>query len=286
MEQTATRSKFLTFQKGASPEEPLQYPLTEVPQKPSGLASPMIGSNKRQVPAPYQPGSVEYDEQLYEVLECVDAVKADKWPSTVTTKMGLPETTTPILKAKLNCHTAKGLTEFVHNDAPTDLLYAVLSYLTQNLQVPLAKPPLHQGKPFIEMQTVKSLGAMGTALALTEAFQVKYFFGLIRPEERLGFNCTLYPEGCPNHGSYVSGHATIYGYACRFVETVLNIKSKDVLEMVRNTFRMPTDARRWAGVHYEQDNRAGWDLGQLVGEDFLSNNGFDVPEAAPFWPAC
>ena len=168
----------------------------------------------------------------------------------------------------------QGLANVVHMDSPTDMPKAVLKWLThpdykqkQNVKDWTDKYiNFLETIPYVEEQITD-----GVKKALIKAFEMKYFFGLARPEEVWSQNnnldgklLTAYPEGCPNHPSFPAGHASAAAgglvYLIKEFPNLTDYQLKKIIDMGYSWAMF----RSFAGVHHAVDNIAG-----------LLANGFD-----------
>lgn len=146
----------------------------------------------------------------------------------------------------------KGLANVVHMDHTTDLSRVVLNWLIsekadfknkaeKGFNFLAAVPDQHEKlnrkiKQYMDM-----------------AFEMKWYFGVPRPEEVAGKNITAYPEGSPSHASLPAGHgAAAFATAIHFLsEWNLTTEQK---KTVYDSAYIWSMARSLAGVHYAVDN--------------------------------
>lgn len=167
----------------------------------------------------------------------------------------------------LSTDNPKGLADVVHMDSPTDMPRAALKWLThpdyqQNQNV---KNWTNKFINFLEtIPYVEEQISDGVKRSLIKAFEMKYFFGLARPEEVWshynnlnGKLLTAYPEGCPNHPSFPAGHASAAaGGLVSLIKEFPNLTDaqlKQILDMGYSWAMF----RSFAGVHHAIDNIAG-----------------------------
>lgn len=90
---------------------------------------------------------------------------------------------------------------------------------------------------------------------------------------------TAYNKGCPHHPSFPAMHSA--GSTCSiWFPALYNIKAEDYNQLLRMDYGVAF-ARTIAGVHYEQDNLAGLNIGQRIVREklpeFLAENyGYDA----------
>ena len=161
----------------------------------------------------------------------------------------------------------RSLANVVHMDSPNDMPKTCLTWLTnpmyeQGVNVKSWTPNyinFLETIPYVEEQI-----ADGVKRALIKAFEVKYFFGLIRPEnvweEISGFDgkkLTAYPEGCPNHSSFVAGHASAAaGGVSSLMNQMKNLKDCQEKKLIDTAYSWAM-FRTLAGVHFHIDNIGG-----------------------------
>jgi hypothetical protein len=97
---------------------------------------------------------------------------------------------------------------------------------------------------------------------MEKVFEVKYYYGLARPEEYFEApNFAQYPEGCPNHPAYPAGHGTVGGAAYAAFKQTYPESTRHHLEAVETATKQFSHFRDFARVHTRQDSRAGWEFG-------------------------
>lgn len=259
----------------------LQYPLKKLPEAPNNLTSPAIGANKWSTSQPFEPDT-ETETQFLKELEDLHHVRADiarnQWPTWFNDINNVRSSTTKLFEG-LGVYEPKDLVTYVHHDSPRALLEAAIEHCS--IRLPMIDHPSHNGKPFVHKHVLTGAAAAGIGYALQAAFETKWFFGVVRPEEYAGYNCTGYLEGCPTHPSFPQGHSTVYGFAWKTIETLFpELKNPDkqheiLRDDVIDSFRLGVHAREYAGVHYLQDGVSGWKLGQKVAVEYWGNNGLD-----------
>lgn len=260
------------FSKGAGAND-LQFPLTATSiaaLAPSKLASPRPG-NPNGLTLPASLANLTKDSPSFTQVQRVRAeVARDEmpwwffemhWPS----EWGPFEHRIPaLLKAKgLRARDPEGLADVVHMDSPVDLGLAIGDWLRSEMA---RANDLQSGGhvPFLDM-VPGPLARMAVAVddALERAFEAKYYFGVARPEEVGGINCTHYPEGCPTHPSYPAGHGAAAGATGKHFIDEWDLTPTQVYE-VRLACYLWAQFRTLAGVHYAEDNLAGLKVGGLL----------------------
>lgn len=161
----------------------------------------------------------------------------------------------------------KGLADVVHMDSPSDMPRMVLKWLTH---------PKYEQKQNVKDWTNKHINFLetipfveeqigdGVKRSLIKAFEMKYQFGIARPEEVWsetnnldGKLLTAYDEGCPNHPSFPAGHASAAAgglvSVIREFPDLTDYQLKRILDMGYSWAMF----RSFAGVHHAIDNIAG-----------------------------
>lgn len=253
--------KYKTFQKGAAPNK-LEYPVTREQVrglKKCSLASPRHGKSHG-VPMPAALCN-EYTraDALKEVIEVRQSIKDGKFPRAFMEKYypedwgKFPADIPALLEAEgLSFDEPVGLADVVHMDNPLDLGGAMLTWLINQGAKPKGESErYHDFLMFVPGAMSEMAGDVDTALGV--AFDIKYYYGVPRPEEVAGENITHYDEGCPTHPSFPAGHgAAAFASAVFFLrEWVLTDEQKKALFDAAYIWSM---ARTFAGVHYAVDN--------------------------------
>jgi len=247
------------FNKGH--HELLSYPLStaSVIGTKTSLVNPSNGE-RHGVPEPFWPGSPEYTEETNALVSLAADVEAQKWPSWYLDYCGVSSELSPILEAaSLSQDDPRGCASAVRMDQPQELWMALLAYARSeaiglNEQV--------TGVPFLETNVnVATHFHIELEEAMRRVFQVKYFYGLLRPEEYFAsMNFTAYPEGCPNHPSYPAGHGVLAGIAYKvFCDHFA--PTQDQRHEVLTATRQFAHFRDFARVHTRQDSLTGWRFG-------------------------
>lgn len=263
----------IIFKKGSKPNEP-SYPFSKATinnLKKCRLVNPKVG--KRHdfcVPADFN--IVESTNEIVQVRLEVEKNQFPMWfmqkyyPfKSEFGKYEFPEEIASI--EGLSADNPKGLADVVHMDSPSDMPRAVLKWLTHPYykQEQNVKNWTDKYINFLEtIPDVEEQIADGVKKALIKAFEMKYFFGVARPEEVWsslnnldGKLLTAYPEGCPNHPSYPAGHASAAAgglvYLIKEFPNLTDYQLKRILDMGYSWAMF----RSFAGVHHAIDNIAG-----------------------------
>lgn len=251
----------LKFSKGAG-DNKLTFPLTQEQidnLKPCGLHSPRVGHHHGiELPDEYK--TVEgLDSAAREVAEVVAKVSRGEFPRYFFEKyypkewgyfpQSIPE---PLKNEGLSFENPQTLSNAVWMDLPTDMPFAVLKWLISKGYRPDGFN--EDCIDFLEL-IPESIEKVTNAVRrnLEKSFEVKYYYGIPRPEEVLGYNLTLYPEGCPNHPSFPAGH----GAACAAVSVLIsrfNVNDDEGLKVIRDCAYIWAMSRSLAGVHYPLEN--------------------------------
>ena len=262
----------LKFSKGAGDNQ-LTFPITQDQLdmlKPCQLASPMVGkSHGLKLPA-----ELSTDEGLQTAAREIEEVRAmvarQEFPREFMEKyypeawgMFPQETPEMLQNVGLSFDDPQGLADVVHMDDPMDFPKAAFEYVRANGGV--CKDANPGCVDFIEIipETNKKLG-LAQDHNIRAAFEAKYYFGIPRPEEVLGYNMTHYPEGCPDHPDFPTGHGA---FAAAVSILLSRFKVSDaVKKQIRDAAYVWSMARSLAGVHYGVSNVAGLSAGGLLSE--------------------
>lgn len=160
--------------------------------------------------------------------------------------------TGPLRLEGLSKHNPKALADVVHMDYPTDLGKAMVTWLLKKGYNVKNKDHRYvnflQSIPYMEEKLTNSI-----KLELEKSFRVKYYYGIARPEEILGYNVTSYPEGCPNHPATGQGH---FSAAIGNVYAILQefeLLPKQVVKELLDTAYLWGQFRCLSRVHYGID---------------------------------
>lgn len=173
-----------------------------------------------------------------------------------------PRMPQPLVNEKLRLSDPQGCATAVHMDSPVDMPLAVLSYVLGNGATLKVEDTGHLDFLNAVPDVIQAIGN-DQAAALHKVFEVKYYFGIARPEEHACANFTAYPEGCPTHPSYPAGHGAAAGAGVAAIINHFNLP-EDVLKHARDSAYFWSQFRTFAGVHYGLDNTAGLAIGGLL----------------------
>lgn len=251
----------MKFNKGSNQND-LKYPITSEQienMEECNLISVRVGLHHNVTMPAALCNSDAIKESLKEVLQVREMVKKNKFPRQFMEKYypeewgEFPDEIPQLLANEgLSFDNPEGLADVVHMDTPLDLGQAMIRWLISEG----AGPTDTDTRMFDFVEIVgQSLAGMSAEVAdaLETAFEIKYYYGVPRPEEVAGNNMTYYPEGCPNHPSFPAGHgAAAFASAKYFMdEWNLSEKTKKALFDAAYIWAM---ARTLAGVHYAVDN--------------------------------
>jgi len=240
------------------------YPLDYIPAG-TKLASPCIG-NAHGFANPYDDNNIM--TYLEEVSQVRADVKAGVYPEAFLAKYypwgTMPsELPTALLNEGLSKRDPKGLADVVHMDNPMDLGVALCDWLRSK-----GVKPRHLSSNSIDFinaipETNKKL-ADSILGALQKAFDIKYYYGMPRPEElhHEGKLLTSYPEGSPTHPAFPAGHGAAAGATAKTLIDHFDVTEEQAAE-IRFAAYLWAQFRTFAGVHYALDNIAGLKVGGL-----------------------
>jgi len=225
------------------------------------MVNPVDG-NHHGVPKPFCIDSDEYREEAEALVRVAMDVERGIWPAWYLEYCDVDPVLSPILEAAggLTMESPQDCANAVRMDQPAELWNALAMYAAdEGIRV---RPEL-KGIRFLET-FVDPLHMFGPLVSerMHKAFEVKYYYGLARPEEYFEApNFAHYEEGCPNHPAYIAGHGTVGGcaYAC-FKDSYPNARSKH-LEAVETATKQFSHFRDFARVHTRQDSAMGWRFG-------------------------
>ena len=188
-------------------------------------------------------------------------VERDKWPDYYFDFCEVDSELSPVLRAVgLSERNPKGCADAVRMDQPSELWAAIIDYVAAE-NIPVS--PERKGIRFLD-QYMNPVAPFGANLkeSMQQAFEVKYYYGLARPEEYFESpNFAQYPEGCPPHPSYVAGHGTVGGVANRTFREEFPHATDAQRQAVETATLQFAHFRDLARVHTRQDSRKGWELG-------------------------
>lgn len=275
-----------TFQKGVLPDYKLEYPMTQAQSDSLPIGTAIVNPKEStqeyvdsfDIPTPLEVGSPEFERQLAEVFKVRELVEADIWPSTFLDRYHprddfqptwIPE---PIYAQGIRSEDPQGAANIVHMDKPIDLHLAVIDYLNAE-GIPLTEPQTKHIDFLGRICTTEYRMAEVIEDALQAAFNIKWFYGAIRPEEMYPdlspSLLTQYPEGCPNHPRYPAGHGSVAGALKEFFYTHnISLEAKDqngkyIAQEIADSAYHWAMYRTLAGVHLAQDNLAGLAIGGM-----------------------
>ncbi len=107
--------------------------------------------------------------------------------------------------------------------------------------------------------------AQTLADAFVECWKVKYTYWSKRPDMATSTINVAMPN--PPFPGYVSGHSTISSAAA----VVLGGLFPEDREYYIKNAEEARDSRLWAGIHFEHDNKEGFELGIKIGENIIKN---------------
>lgn len=258
-------SKSISFQKGFEQEQ--SYPITDDMIIGAKVASLRVGKHHG-VPMPIIPGDTRFESLFQEVADAAGDVRHNIWPSEyvdnawtqLNWEVGqlFDPNMIPYPLQRAGISDALTAAHAVRMDWPSDLGKFIYNWLVSQ-GVPFAKIDQYdfvEHTPGFEEFLSKNLKA-----ALDKCFEVKWYYGLARPEEYAclpGKLFTAYVEGCPHHPAYPAGHATVSGKTRGVLECWFNFTNHplEYAQMIWSCFHFAT-YRTFAGVHYTQDNITG-----------------------------
>ena len=253
------------FKKGHPLE--INYPceVAEIQGVETTLVNPCDGQHHG-VPEPFRAGTPEWLEETNAMVRLRLDVQMNKWPDWYLDFCGVDTELSPVLKMTgLSMSDPQGCAGAVHMDQPQELWMACLRYITQSQSyIEHTKEFDSIGDAFLE-RNVDSARIFSDLLELKmrQCFEVKYYYGVERPEEYFATNMTHYYEGCPNHPSYIAGHATVGGVVNRALLSSFLLKGSPEADDIETATKQFAHFRDFAGVHLRQDSREGWNFGNL-----------------------
>lgn len=270
----------LRFTKGENPNH-LSYPFTEdqlTQLQTCRLVNPKVGKNHG-LKIPEEFDIIKSTNEIVQVRLEVEKGKFPMWFMEkyypFKSEFGKYEFPKEIASIEnLTFDNPQGLADVVHMDSPSDMPRAALKWLTHPdfMQKQNVKGWTKNYINFLEtIPNVEEQITDGIKRSLIKAFEMKYYFGLPRPEEvwshinKLdGKLLTAYPEGCPNHPSFPAGHASAAaGGLVSLIKEFPNLTDYQVKKLIDMGYSWAM-FRSFAGVHHAIDNIAG-----------LMVNGFD-----------
>lgn len=101
--------------------------------------------------------------------------------------------------------------------------------------------------------------------AFMECWKVKFTYWTARPSMRIPALVTAMPN--PNFPGYISGHSTISKAAADVLSTLIPKHAAEWQSMAVEA----RDSRLKAGIHYDIDNKVGFDVGTEVAKQAITN---------------
>ncbi|MEO0415248.1 MAG: phosphatase PAP2 family protein [Verrucomicrobiota bacterium] len=262
------------FQKGMPEGYVQKYPVTEEnfpPSQGASIVSPRIGDSHGIKP-PTLSGDEAMAAMCAETIRVRDQVNRGIWPAWFFVKYGarpdVPEPLRPHVLTAGRFDPAKAA-KLVHMDKRDDLGRILLDYFGGMGKVKGNPDPVSGHIEFVQDARHADLLAEVTE-ALELCFEVKWFYGASRPEERipLGPEWTAYDEGCPNHPRYPAGHSAAAAATADFVYSQLSEPTAKDLQLLANTCFHFAFYRTLAGVHDAEDNLAGLSFSDFMRVEF------------------
>lgn len=242
------------------------YPVTNpMSYRDSGFVSVLKG-NMYNVPAP--PTEVcgdYYHQQTAEVIQVRCLVAKGIWPADFLFKYHPREDfdpnklPPPLLNEGLTTMDPAGCANVVHMDSPNDMPKAVHQWLLS--RGTKLRPSMSHSIDFLgAVPYVEHMVAERVYVNLRKAFEVKYYYGMARPEEACGAGpvLTAYPEGCPRHPAYPQGHGAAASAVSVFNE-LFELTSYEK-QVIWDCAYFWSQFRVFAGVHYPIDALASFIL--------------------------
>jgi len=268
------------FNKGAGNNK-LAFPITRKQLEaltPNSMVSVRVGRTHGMYPPAALCNDAALEVALQEVEEVLALVEADTYPQAFTDKYydgawgeapkDIPEPLAHAhkvfaLDAPLSFDDPKGLASVVRMDHPMDLGRVMADWLFDQGYRPSNLTTNHFD--FVQA-TAGNMGELNKKVtrALDVAFDVKWYYGKPRPEEKAGKNITRYAEGAPGHTSWPAGHGAVAAATMKhFADTWSRFDAKTrtyksmttaVLKQLYDAAYVWAMARTFAGVHYGVDN--------------------------------
>lgn len=213
------------------------------------------------------------DSYYREVLDVRKMVEAGEYPHDFMRKhypwqmSQYPESMPqPLYSEGLRYDDPQACADVVHMDNPFDLVAALQSYALSQGGTPSKRHKWSSFKDFVgAVPSASRFITRKQDIAVKKGFRVKYYHGVIRPEEMYdtGTGMTAYEDGCPCHPSFPAGHGCLAGAAAWAVIEYYDLPWHAVVQ-IRNAAYAWSMWRTLAGVHYAPDNIAGLEVGKLV----------------------
>ena len=250
---------------------PVQFPtekVTNLDGHDPQLHSVVRGRNDYGIPAPATLGTPQHDEQVELFLSARHDVTAGIWPATYFEALGI-EPAAPAMFASVGVteDDPKSAARLVDHamDHPYDLHRVFVAEFGNPVlkQCQTERTPQSASVDFLGFRLFDAIIANNIYDALVEAFQVKYFFATARPEHVFASGALVAEYKCPPHPSYVAGHGAIAGATVQTWIDNAVLEDEQVTAMI-HAGRQYAHYRTLAGVHWAEDNTAGFDLGRQV----------------------
>lgn len=245
--------------------------------------NPRVTVKPEEFPTPIYPEQEEIWQQMGTVIDEVGDAK--------TKSVRRSGVAACFEKAGLN--RADLCAESVHNDWPSDLALMIAKDVKSGFR-DLGLPGVFTDKVVL----LNSLIAKAAHHVSANSFCAKAHFLVPRPEEVVGaiargeISCpqsitarlvdlpgyskfaddqrtfTMYPEGCPPHGSYPAMHSGVGGATGTIIKLMRDVTAEEKAEIDLGIINIGM-WRSTAGVHWPQDNYVGFWNGQLTVERFI-----------------
>jgi hypothetical protein len=258
------------FDQGIEP--PLNFPCLKLPTRRSTLHSPLVGKVHDVVPFDYR----RYEEYLDEVIEVRLQCASKKFPVDFMKRhypknwgvYPLPEFAWPefLREAGIHWRDVDSCIEAVRMDTPLDLGLFILRWLRDKGSLKIKAN--YNYTPFLETFPNALVEMAGyISKALHKCFEVKYFYGVARPEQmyeeiRGGKREDLVAYPAPIHPSYGAGHSAAAAATADFFIDNFVLSKEDEASIKLGAYYFG-QFRTMAGVHYAVDNLAGLQIGGL-----------------------
>jgi membrane-associated phospholipid phosphatase len=134
----------------------------------------------------------------------------------------------------------------------------IKAYWFDNAHRLLFENKLDENPPFAALVYATVSVAMHDAFVA--CFDAKYTYWTIRPSQLDPDVVTPFPH--PNHPSYPAAHGCNSGAGSTVLAGFFPADGEAMIAAGQEA----TESRFWAGIHYESDNVAGWEIGQAAGQ--------------------
>lgn len=260
------------FDAGITPPKP--FPYKKIPEEKNELHSPMVGKSHDIIPFDYS----KYREYLTEVQVVRELCSKGKFPIAFMKKhfpknwgpYPLPDFLWPefLTNAGITQKKVKACIEAVRMDLPNDLGRFIFLWLRDKGSLKLKDSEQYKHVPFLEtFPETEMLMSKYIYEALVKCFEVKYYYGVARPEQMVEeiygkerMSVVSYPA--PIHPSYAAGHSAAAAATAKFFFDHYELSEEDKLKIRLGAYYFG-QFRTMAGVHYAVDNLAGLQIGGL-----------------------